>query len=356
MTSKPEHLFDSGYIATAKPAVLGWMESIRCPDQGWGRWKYNAAMNRPWALQASGIAIRILHELGELGKIDEARRAEAVAFFQSCQSAADGLFRDPLETDADHSGPHSWEQIWGQRHDAAVEALKYLDADPKHPLPAAQFVDLSTTDGRSFTLERINWINPWGHGESWARAIRAYLLNPAHTPDDAVLSDALDAFEQHILDPITGTPNRRMTDPDPSRAMAGLFKTMMGYHAVGRPWPCAEAGIDSTLALQHADGEFGYRNNMCINWDAAWVLLHLDQQLDGGHRHDEIVESGRRLADHLMRRYQKPDGGFAFHGDHCQTNHHSIRLCDERLPIADMLGTTMALKCLAYADGWLAGN
>jgi hypothetical protein len=48
-----------------------------------------------------------------------------------------------------------------------------------------------------------------------------------------------------------------MLEPDPSRGMAGLFKTMMAYLGCGRPFPLAEAAIDSTLALQHDDGEFG---------------------------------------------------------------------------------------------------
>ncbi|MFW6286431.1 MAG: hypothetical protein ACOC29_00680 [Candidatus Sumerlaeota bacterium] len=136
--------------------------------------------------------------------------------------------------------------------------------------------------------------------------------------------------------------------------MAGFFKLMFAYLEVGRAVPNARAAVDSTLALQHENGEFGHRRNMCMNWDSLWVLYHLDRQLKAGYRHDDIVAAGNRTAECLMREYRKDDGGFAFHGDHCQTNHHSIRLNREPLAISDMLGTTMCLKCLGYVDEWNA--
>lgn len=333
------------------------MESVRSAEHPWGRWKYNARMQRPWALQASAIAIGILRDLGELDRVPSEHKQQAIAFFQSCQEPQSGLFRDPLEDDATHRGPHTWQQVWGQRHGAALKAVELLGAQPLHPLPAAQFVDLRHVDGRSFTLEQIDWRNPWGHGESWARAIRAYLRHlPAsdHHDRHPVLADAFAAIESEILDPRTGMPSRRMPDENPSVAMAGLFKVMMAYLAVRRPVPHACEAIDFTLKLQKPDGEFGCGRNMCINWDALWVLRELDKQLGGTYRNEEIVASGIALADHLLQHYLKPDGGFAFHGERCMTNHHSIQLCpDGHYPIGDMLGSMMCLQCLIYVDEWL---
>jgi hypothetical protein len=134
--------------------------------------------------------------------------------------------------------------------------------------------------------------------------------------------------------------------------MAGLFKVMSAYLAAGRPIPHAERAIDCTLALQHENGDFGFGNNMCMVRDALWVLRNLDKQLKGAYRHRDIVEAGNRSARLLLRVYRKPDGGFAFHGKHCMTVHHSIRLCDKPRPISDMLGTSMCLRCLWYADEW----
>lgn len=347
-----------GYIEQVRDGVLGWLESVRHAEEGWGRWPYHAKMEAPWALQASGLAIKILDELGALTDVDATRKAEAVAFFSACQDPADGLFKDPLETEDRHTDTHSWEQVWGQRHGSALAALRLLGAEPLHPLPAAQFIDLRKGDAYDITLNRIDWRYPWHHGESWYRAIGAYMAGlPESQRNDREprIARAFEAVEAEILDPATGTPSRRMPEPDASVAMAGLFKVMFAYEAVGRAVPHAQRAIDSTLALQHADGEFGFRDNMCMHWDALWVLRALDRQLAGGYRHEDIVEAGNRTARRLLDHYRKPDGGFAFHGAHCQTNHHSIRLCREAHPIGDMLGTTMSLNCLTYADAWNGG-
>ena len=346
---------EPGYVEQVKPGVLSWLESVRYQDEGWGRWKYHAAMQRPYALQASGSAVGILQMLGELDRIGDKERQEAIAFFRSCQDPDDHLFKDPLETDDCYTGYHSWEQVWGQRNGSALSALERLGAEPLMPRVKSQFGDLSRVDGRRWTLEQIDWTNPWKNGESWSRAIKAYLATlPSERRNDKqpVLAAAFEAVEAEIFDPATGTPCRRMPKQNPSVAMAGLFKVISGYLAAGRAVPHAQAGIDSTLALQHEDGEFGYRNNMCINWDALWVLRELDRQLKGTHRHQDIVDAGNRCARMLLRKYRKPDGGFAFHGERCITVHHSIRLCDKPQPISDMLGTSMCLRCLSYADEW----
>ncbi len=346
------------YIDGVRDGVLDWLEAVPYPDEGWGRWPYHARMMRPYALQASGLAIYILHVLGRLDAVAPSLRAQAVAFFRSCQDPHDRLFKDPLEDESCRAGSHTWEQIWGQRNGATVRALDLLGAEPVHPFAETQFADLGSVDPRSWTLDQIDWRNPWAHGESWYRALRAFwqgLDEDERSADHPVVAEAVRAVEEEILDPDTGMPSRRMDDPDPSRAMAGLFKVMFVYLMIGRAVPHAERAIDFTLNLQHADGEFGFRRNMCINYDAAWVLHKLDIQLGGIHRHDDIAAAGRALAEMLLREYRKSDGAFAFHGDRCQRNHHSIRLSDESYPIGDMLGTSMSLNCLTCADEWQDG-
>ncbi len=346
----------AGFVATVRGEILTWIEKVRCRDSGWGRWRYHSATTRPWSLQASGIAIDLLHRLDALDSVGADDRAEAILFLQSCQDPADHLFKDPLETADSRDGHHSWEAIWAQRNGATLLALEHLGAAPQFPPPTAQFADLSRVDGRAWTLS-LQWSNPWSTGEGWSRAIDAHLRDlPIDDRRDTipVLGDMFAALESNVLDPATGMPTRRGCPDDPARAMAGLFKIMNGYLAVNRPVPHAAAAIDSTLDLQAANGEFGYPRNMCMNWDALWVLRELDRQLGARHRHAEIVAAGERLCGCLLHEYRKPDGAFAFHGDHCLVNHHSVRLCDEPHPISDMLGTMMALACLEYADEWAA--
>lgn len=337
------------YTQAARPGILAWLDSIRATGEGWGRWPYHARMEVPWALQASAIAIGVLRDLGALEAVSPTDRAHAIRNFQACQDPADGLFKDPLETPDRRQGTHSWEQIWGQRHGATLQALDILAAEPLRPLPPAQFGD-PAPDPVGWTRS-IDWRNPWGHGESWARSIQAFLRRPGVTSAERqrVLDACFATFEAEVLDPDRGFPMRGGCD-DPARGMAGCFKTAMAYLSAGRPWPHPERAIDATLALQRPDGEFGYPRNMCMNWDALWVLRVMDRQLGGAYRHADTVRSANRCCGLLMDVYRKPDGAFAFHGEHCQTNHHSIRLCERQHPISDMLGTMMCLQCLLYAD------
>jgi hypothetical protein len=308
-------------------------------------------MTRPWALQASGMAVTLLQRLGELERIPAAARREAVGFFNSCQDPVDGLFKDPFEAEALRAWTtHTWAQIWGQRHGAVLEALDALGAAPRLPPAEAQFVDLIRTDGGAWAAAQ-DWRNPWLTGEDWTRAILAFVRTPeGRGPAARAWLDPMFAFvETRLLDPATGFPTRLGCD-NVSVGMAGLFKLMVGYHAAKRPVPFAERAIDATLALQFDNGEFAGRRDMCMNWDAAFILFHLDRQLGACHRSAEIAAAVARLADVLLAVYRKPDGGFAFHGETCLTVHHSIRLCAKPEPVSDMLGTVMCQQCLEYAD------
>ncbi len=344
-------------VSNVRSGLLNWAESVRYPDEGWGRWKYHAQMIRPYALNASGIAIVLLNELGELGSISETQRDEAVAYFRGCQSPEDGLFRDPLETENERTGSHGWNEIWGQRNGAAIEALEALGASPLYPVPKAQFANLREVDARAWTLSH-DWTNPWMHGESWARAIRALLKSSTEQTreqDRRILDDMFATVETELIDSASGYPIRLGCRSE-SVAMAGAFKLLFAYLDTKRPYPNAERAIDSTLRLQNPGGEFGENRNMCLNWDAVWVLRELDIQLEGSYRHDDIAEAGDRLVTALLSDYLKSDGGFAFNPTHAQTEHHGIRLCDEAYPIGDMLGTLMCYRCLSYADEWSRGT
>jgi hypothetical protein len=333
--------------------VLTWLESVRFPRDGWGRWKYHSAMTRNFGLQACGIAVGLLHELDALRRVEHRQRQEAVSFLQSCQDPSDGYFKDPLVTEADRvpNAIHSWEHIWNQVTGGVVHALDLLGATPLHRLPTRRFADLSADPEGRWVLE-LDWRNPWLVGEQWDRAIEAYAvsLGPPPLRADAAIEQALTVYEREVLDGATGMPNARGC-ADLAVAMCGLFKTAHAYLALGRPVPHATAAIDSVLGLQRETGEFGLRGNMCMNWDAAWLLLILDRQLQGSHRHGDILTAGRRLAGRLMEHYRKSDGGFAFCGTHCWTVHNSVRL-GPAAPVSDMSGTSMAVRCLSYLDEW----
>ena len=347
-------------LAAVRQGVLDFLESIRYKNGGWGRWPYHAEMRRPYALQSSSHAIRSLEMLGALDSVPVTSRAEAIAFFQSCQEKDSGRFIDPLVTEADKEGDHSWKQIWGQWTGAGAGALEALGSAPLHPLPGAPFFDLREMDGAEFTRS-FDWTNPWGHGESWARSIGAYIeALPAATRDalpEAMpdkLKIAFETFEKEILDLGSGYPSKAMTQDNPGRAMAGAFKTYRAYQAAKRPWPVPEKTIDSTLAIQRPDGEFA-RGGTLMNYDSIWVLDAFLSETPG-YRSADLLAAGRKLTGVLMTRYLKPDGGFALNGEKCVRNHHSIVLSDEAHPVGDTMGTRMCLNTLAMIDGWENGD
>jgi len=332
--------------------ILNWLEAVRYGDEGWGRWKYNRHMCRPYGLQCCGSAVSLLNSLGALDQVTASEKGEGIAFYQSCQDPQDGYFKDPLVTDQDRSGAaHSWEHIWMQMSGIAG-ALRTLGGEPTRPLPGKRFADLSAVDAGEWTLS-LDWRNPWMVGEEWAAALTTLWRSLSADEQRAghpAIERAMAAYEGQIVDPDTGMPSRRGCG-EPAVAMAGLFKTMTAHLALKRPVPWAERAIDTTLALQKADGEFGRGRDMCINWDALWVLRELDRQLEGAWRHGDITAAGAALVDCLLKVYHKPDGGFAFHGEHCLQAHNSIRT-SEALPESDMLGTSMCLRCVAYVDEW----
>ncbi len=200
----------------------------------------------------------------------------------------------------------------------------------------------------------LDWTNPWLEAEHVTRAVKWYwnsLESPQ--PDDPIIEQVMKVFKQDILDPDTGLPTKRGCQ-SAAVAMAGLFKAARAYLAVGREIPFAERALDSTLALQLENGSFGdaySRDQMTLNWDALWVIKVLNEQLQHGYRFSDILTSGERAAELLLSDYRKPDGGFSFHPNRCQSEHNSVYISEVK-PISDMQGTVMSLRCLGYVDAW----
>jgi hypothetical protein len=223
-------------------------------------------MIRDYGLQSSAQAVGILDRLAALPPAGDPRIAEAVRFYRSCQDPKDGWFKDPLVTPQDRIGDrHSWEHIWAQMSSIA-SALARLGAAPLHPLPRARFIDFFSVPPAAWHGQ-FDWTNPWLVGEEWACAVQGYweaLPEGERHPDHPAIRDAFESMEAAILDPETGLPTRGGCQ-DPSVSMAGLFKVVHAHRAVGRPVPYPGRAIDSVLALQRPNGEFGGWSEMCLN-------------------------------------------------------------------------------------------
>lgn len=339
------------YITNVKKSIVSWLNSVACEDNAWGKWKYNIHMQRPYGAISSAYAIWILSMLDELKNISPASRNEAITFFQSCQNPKTGFFMDPLVTEKDFQGKnnHSWEDVTVQMFDIKL-GLDYLGEKPKYNLPKKRFTNLEQIDIKEWVLS-LKWSNPWLAGWQWDQCIRAF--NNSHTTisDDEKndrINLAFETFENYVMDPKTGLPVKLGCN-DLIVGSAGLFKVLFTYNELKRTLPYSRKAIDTVLSLQNSNGEFGSGGDMCINWDLVYVLREIDKRLDGVYKHKEIAQSMDLLAKSLLKDYKKPDGGFAFHRDHCLQYHMSIYL-SKPYPEGDMVGTLQSLFCLQYAD------
>lgn len=339
--------------------MLGWLESIRYKEEGWGRFKYNLHMIRDYGLTPSLSSLGIMNRFGAVDSISNDQRKEMIMFLVSCFDPQDKLFKDPLITEQDISGNHTWEHITLHISAGVPGALRTLGFNYTGPGSAnPPFIDLRT--GNAYDkVKNLAWENPWMVGEHFTRALRWYwdqLPENEKSLENPVVKDFFQAYEDNVLDSATGMPLKRGCKR-PTTAMAGLFKVYGAYSLAGRIYPHADKAIDYVLKLQFKDGSFGdeFTTNspMTINWDAIWVLRVLDIMLKGSYRHNEIKTSGNRLAEYLMKVHRKPDGAFSFHKDHCLTAHNSIKT-SEKYRESDTLGTGMCLNCLSYADEWNA--
>jgi hypothetical protein len=371
---------NENYVEQVREGVLDWMESVRDRSEGWGRWKYNAHMQRPHGLISTRFALAILEQFGVLESIGAKEKAEAIAYLQSCQDT-DGFFKDPLVSAKDLSAGHSYvmQDLWMQMD--ATGALKVLGAKPLHAPPKQVHSDLQGEEGLDW-LRGLDWTNPWLEGERFNRAVAAlrggvYAWSsknpPGATPLDPEVKRRMASLEElfHFLETKVMSPGSGLPDAagckHPDVAMAGLFKLLFAYIDAERPYPYAAQAIDSVLAMQSEAGDFAprfdlptpdgstyvirYAQDMCINWDALWVLRQLDKELKGQHRHADIARAAQRLAECLLRDYRKPDGGFAFAAEHCLLIHQAVKI-SKPFPEGDMVGAFMCLECLRYADEW----
>lgn len=340
----------SDYINKTAPEIMCWLDSVRCKNMPWGRWKYNRHMERDFGAISSGYAIWILSILDEIKNIPDSDRNQAIVFFQSCQDPKTGLFMDPLVTESDMKGNgHTWEDVKVQMTDIKY-GLDYLGARPKYELPEKRFTDLSKVDIEHWVLS-LDWKNPWLAGWQWDQCILAFYDSKngiSQEDKDRRIDIAFETFEKNIMDEKTGLPTKAGCN-DISVGMAGLFKVLSIYNKLTKKIPYGEQAIDSVLRLQKPNGEFGKGADMCINWDSVWVLREIDKRLKGSYRQKDIALAMKRLADCLLNEYQQEDNGFAFKRNHCLEYHMSVHISGP-FPEGDMVGTLQSLFCLQYAD------
>ncbi|MBN2509129.1 MAG: hypothetical protein JXB03_02590 [Spirochaetales bacterium] len=345
----------ASYSEIVAPGVIRWLESVRYKREGWGRYPFNAKSFAPYSLYASGLAVRLLNELDQLGPVSPGNRDEAASYIKASQDMEDGYFKDRFEDVSVYTGFNSWEEIWNMRS-SVVHGLRLLGYAPKRPLPLYRFTDFSSVDPVSW-LQSLNWTNPGKCAEIVSSALIAYgeSLSPELRNDSVEpFRVVFDFFEHAVVDSGTGLPTRLGASQD-SSLITGIARMLSAYIYFGRRFPWPEKVIDYLLENQGSDGDFtGRISNIANCYNGLWILRELNYELEGGHGDDGIQNAGNLAAHGVLDVYRKPDGGFSFNPDCCQDINYSIRVSDCH-PVGDMTGTMMAYRCLLFVDEWNSG-
>ncbi len=324
--------------------VLAWLETVRCKDEPWGRYKYCRGMKRAWGLESSLQAIKILRVLDALNEVPAEARLEMGRFVCSLQDPETGLVADPLAGESDRVSDHfPWEHIRGHATGVAIQALPLLGVsltrvprapdDPVAPGEVAPWMAALPWDS-----------NPWRCGTLIGQFLARHRTRTGlydSDREDDIQSAAMDWLEAR-QDPRTGLWG---TDrcPETAKAMAGLHCMSTGtYYLPGRPLPRPERVTESILALQQPNGDFATGGG-CLNYDAIQGLTSAARYTT--HRRREAVEAARRMVERIFGAYARSDGAFSFHAGRCMTTHNSLFVA-EAAEESDVIGTHMYLIVL----------
>ncbi len=351
-------LTSEGYFLSQKEDVLRFLKTTQFNREGWGRWKYNVLMERNYGLESSAMGIQILNMLGALESVAKDKKQDAIAFFQSTWNPEELYYMDPLVSEQDRAGDHhTWEHIWAHMLNAAGNALNVMGATPKSRGNKAPFVDLHRVDIGDWILS-LGWENPWMYGEHFSKVVKHYWNNlptAEKSLDEPVIKKAFATLEEHVMDARSGLPIKQGCE-SMEVGMAGLFKVISAYQAVGKELPYVENALDSVLKLQKPNGQFGKEDSpMTINWDAMKVLKDLNTQVASSYRFGDIREAGNKMSDFLIKVHKKEDGGFSFYPHECQSVHNSVQVSGKGA-VGDMQGTKFCLYCFSYTDAWNAAK
>ena len=142
-----------------KRDIIGFVSRMR--DSGsLAAYRYSATTRQP-TLYSSAYACMTLSLLGEIQSYAKNEKAAWLAYFDSFQSAEDGLFYDPV-VDSQLFRTFDW---WGARHLALhmVSAYTVLGGRPRYPF---RFVgEYYDTDRIRRWLDGVAWDESFGYAE-----------------------------------------------------------------------------------------------------------------------------------------------------------------------------------------------
>ncbi|HID06140.1 MAG TPA: hypothetical protein EYP10_03225 [Armatimonadetes bacterium] len=300
---------------TLRGDVLEWVEAMRVPEDGYGRYRFAVSCREP-DLYSSCIAVFIRDLLRDLNNLTDAQRQQWIEFIQSFQDPDTGYFIDSRVEPRD-TATHSWDYLKLEMTHLSVSALDILGAFPRHPL---RFLE---------SLASAPALTKWLNQRAWVRRVEGGWDECADSEGKCIFhlggllisacewgelsTDIVDALfrwlDQHV-DADTGFWG--------TQEGCGLFNAMCGsapiyalYFHQRRLVLYPNRAIDSILTLQQPDGLFYPRGGGMPEADFSAVMLLVGMIMRSEHRLVEVEACLRRVQYAIFAQgLHNDDGGF----------------------------------------------
>jgi hypothetical protein len=271
--------------------LTGFLDSVhhitlahKRPEPGaFARWSVAGEAGTPPNPYGCADAVNLLYTLGKLPAPPAEREAMAEAL-RNLQSPEDGLFHESTHHPV-HTTAH------------CIGALEILDARPRHPLVA--LAGLKTPDGLTSYLDGLEWgSNPWRESHRGAGFYAA--LAVAEWPGSE-WEEAYFGWLERETDPRTGLVRRHHLAPVEHSGvatlmphLAGTFHYLFNVENAARPWPHAEALVNTCLEIME-ERLFPFSTRVAYA-ELDWVYALNRAVRQTGHRRNEAQQALRRFA------------------------------------------------------------
>jgi prenyltransferase beta subunit len=304
------HTFD---FLIFKQRVLSFLKNMQTDETGFN-YRYSFSCTQP-TLYSSAYCCMTYSLLGHLKNMDSNLKNDWVAYFDSFQSATDGLFYDPVVKNEYYTNS-DW---WGARHLALhmINAYTQLGARPKYPFYFLErYYDLSYLEGW-LRENKIQFMNEMANDfDNKLMNIGCLLQYQRDFFNDNKAGQSVEFIQQYLLEelnPNTGLwGNDNISDPRQRSR-----KVQFAYHLLplfffdniySFDW---EKITDIVLGTQNQFGGFGVKANStaCEDIDSIDILIRISNLSSLKERE---IRTAMEKAFKWVLSNQTNDGGFTF--------------------------------------------
>lgn len=305
-------------------------------------------------LYASTYACMSLSLIGKLNTLSTNSRKEWIEYFDSFQSASDGLFYDPV-VDSPLFRSVDW---WGARHLALhmISAYTDLGGRPRHPF---SFLKDYYDHGRlKKWLDGFNWQVHFGHEndiDNKIMNIGCLLQYQRDAWNDKEAGEAVGLLQEYLMkkiNPETGMWGRfDVSNPFERSRMVQFAYHLFPIFLYDRiPINNPDSIVRITLATQNRLGGFGvnWNSSACEDIDSVFILVKLASFVD--HKRESINKALKKTLYWVLCN-QVEDGGFVFRlNESLEYGHPQTASSGNR---SAMMPVWFRTLCLAYLEEYL---